>query len=336
MKKISKKFIGIIFTMLLVTVLMPNVVLGENESSISSVNNGLQIVKTENNDYIIYIKDMEKAEFEFVISNNEKDTDYIEALEDNAGNKVALITKTKYEDMKDNDIFLNIKQNDKVTTTKVDLSTAFSQAEMELVEGTTQRIVTNLVEDLVQKDVEENGVKIKVTVGGLKIEGNKDSKYFYAITKLPKEKYDRLQKLANYIKDDYDNMNMYTKIETSREFYNLYTQLKGEQDWKEVNKDLTIIQPDDAKVDEEYIVYIKEEDKNGKEISVDMKMMKSYRTDREETIPGRTETKVVKETTKLPITGDSIILFVILAVIILVAIILFIRMKKLQENSKEK
>lgn len=336
MKKISKKFIGIIFTMLLVTVLMPNVVLGENESSISSVNNDLQIVKTENNDYIIYIKDMEKAEFEFVISNNEKDTDYIEALEDNAGNKVALITKTKYEDMKDNDIFLNIKQNDKVTTTKVDLSTAFSQAEMELVEGTTQRIVTNLVEDLVQKDVEENGVKIKVTVGGLKIEGNNDSKYFYSITKLPKEKYDRLQKLANYIKDDYDDMNMYTKIETSKEFYNLYTQLKGEQDWKEVNKDLTIIQPDDAKVDEEYIVYIKEEDKNGKEISVDMKMMKSYRTDREETIPGRTETKVVKETTKLPITGDSIILFVILAVIILVAIILFIRMKKLQENSKEK
>ena len=67
---------------------------------------------------------------------------------------------------------------------------------------------------------------------------------------------------------------------------------------------------------------------------IDMKLMTSYREDEEEKIPGRTETKVVKETSKLPITGDSIILFVILGVILFVAILVFIRMKKLQNEKK--
>ena len=80
---------------------------------------------------------------------------------------------------------------------------------------------------------------------------------------------------------------------------------------------------------EQYVVYLKKVDEDKTE-TIDLKIMTSYREDEEEKIPGRTETKIVKETTKLPITGDSIILFVILAAIILVAIIVFVRMKKLQ------
>ena len=63
--------------------------------------------------------------------------------------------------------------------------------------------------------------------------------------------------------------------------------------------------------------------------------MTSYREDEEEKIPGKTETKIVQETAKLPITGDSIILFAILAVIVLALILIFVRMKKLQ-NKEEK
>ncbi|MCF0124413.1 MAG: LPXTG cell wall anchor domain-containing protein, partial [Clostridia bacterium] len=62
---------------------------------------------------------------------------------------------------------------------------------------------------------------------------------------------------------------------------------------------------------------------------IDVKLITSYRVDEEEKIPAKTETVTVKETTKLPITGDSLILFAILGAIILIAIVVFIRMKKL-------
>ena len=94
------------------------------------------------------------------------------------------------------------------------------------------------------------------------------------------------------------------------------------------------MQPDDAQKGEQYVVYLKEVNGNQEEIT-DVRIMTSYREYEEEKIPGRTETKIVKETAKLPITGESIILFVILAAILFVAIIVFVRMKKLQ-NKEEK
>ena len=45
------------------------------------------------------------------------------------------------------------------------------------------------------------------------------------------------------------------------------------------------------------------------------------------------ETRTVQETAKLPITGDSIVLFVALAIVVIALIIVFARMKKL--NKKE-
>ena len=45
------------------------------------------------------------------------------------------------------------------------------------------------------------------------------------------------------------------------------------------------------------------------------------------------QTRRVQETAKLPITGDSIVLFVALAVVVIALIIVFARMKKL--NKKE-
>ena len=45
------------------------------------------------------------------------------------------------------------------------------------------------------------------------------------------------------------------------------------------------------------------------------------------------ETRTVQETARLPITGDSIVLFVALAVVVIALIIVFVRMKKL--NKKE-
>ena len=40
-----------------------------------------------------------------------------------------------------------------------------------------------------------------------------------------------------------------------------------------------------------------------------------------------------QETSKLPITGDSIVLFVVLAALVIIAIVVFIRMKKLNKKA---
>ena len=98
---------------------------------------------------------------------------------------------------------------------------------------------------------------------------------------------------------------------------------------------MTVMQPNDAQKGEQYVVYLKKLDEDGNE-TIDVKLMTSYREDEEEKIPGKTETRVVKETAKLPITGDSIILFVVLAAIVIIAIIVFIRMKKLQNKENKK
>ena len=47
------------------------------------------------------------------------------------------------------------------------------------------------------------------------------------------------------------------------------------------------------------------------------------------------EKKVVQETTKLPITGDSIVLLVASVVVISAMIFVFIRMKKLKNKNRE-
>ena len=123
---------------------------------------------------------------------------------------------------------------------------------------------------------------------------------------------------------------MYSKIELTKQFYNLDETLANQQEWREVS-DYTIMQPNDAQKGEQYVVYIKEVDENQNEI-VDVKFMTSYREDEEEKIPGRTENKIVKETTKLPITGDSMVLFVILLAIIVVIVVVLVRMKKMKNQ----
>lgn len=330
MKKITLKLTGIVIALIIIALLVPTKVLGANEN--------LQIVKTEQ-DYIIYVKDLAKTEFDFAISENlnadDIDLNYIKSVEDQEGNQVAFVELTKYNDeLKDNaNNYLYVKTAEGVKCIEINFEDAFDKEKMAEVETSTKRIATEVVTDIIEKDEEINGVKVKVTVGGLKIKDNDKATYYYASTKLPADTYTELMELAEKINSEYNTMDMFTRIETAKQFYNLYHNLETQQKWVEV-ENMTIMQPNDAQKGQQYVVFLKKVDENGME-TVDVKLMTSYREDEEEKIPARTETKVVQETAKLPITGDSIILFVVLAVIILVAIIVFIRMRKLQNKESK-
>lgn len=331
MKKFELKLTGVVIALIIIALLIPTKVLGANEE--------LQIVKTEQ-DYIIYVKDLAKTEFDFAISDKDNATEmelnYINSVEDEEGNQVAFVTQTKYNNELSTNAhnYLYIKTTEGVEIKEINFDDAFDKAKMEEVETTTKRMETEVVTDIIEKDEEVKGVKVKVTVGGLKIIDTDQATYYYASTKLPAEKYTELMELAEQINSSYNEMDMYERIKTAKQFYNLYNELKGLQNWLEV-ENMTIMQPNDAQKGEQYVVYLKKLDEDGNE-TIDVKLMTSYREDEEEKIPGKTETRVVKETAKLPITGDSIILFVVLAAIVIIAIIVFIRMKKLQNKENKK
>lgn len=314
-------------TLIVLVLIAPTYVVGKNTTDADVQT---QIINTKTGDYIIYIKGLLDKEFNYAISNNANESEIdLNSVKDEDGNSVALLTEAKYEKLEENaKTYLYVKTGEEVLETEINLKEAFKQEKMEEVEKTTTRIETEVQTDITKKDEEVNGVKITVTVGGLKILDETNSEFYYGRTKLPATEYTELVELANKINDEYNEMDMYTKIETAKEFHTLYTSLAEKQEWTKV-ENKTIMQPEDTQKGEQYVVYLKKVDEDKKE-TIDLKIMTSYREDEEEKIPGRTETKIVKETTKLPITGDSIILFVILAAIILVAIIVFVRMKKLQ------
>ena len=331
MKKFELKLTGVVIALIIIALLIPTKVLGANEE--------LQIVKTEQ-DYIIYVKKLAKTEFDFAISDKDNATEmelnYINSVEDEEGNQVAFVTQTKYNNELSTNAhnYLYIKTTEGVEIKEINFDDAFDKAKMEEVETTTKRMETEVVTDIIEKDEEVEGVKVKVTVGGLKIIDTDQATYYYASTKLPAEKYTELMELAEQINSSYNEMDIYERIKTAKQFYNLYNELKGLQNWLEV-ENMTIMQPNDAQKGEQYVVYLKKLDEDGNE-TIDVKLMTSYREDEEEKIPGKTETRVVKETAKLPITGDSIILFVVLVAIVIIAIIVFIRMKKLQNKENKK
>lgn len=332
MKKIQLKLVLFIIAIFSILFLFQIQVLATNEE--------IQIVKTNGEDYVIYIKDLQDSLFEFAITQNsnieEIDRNYLKSVKDDNGNQVAFISNEKNKELDGTKRYLFVKKdgNQIIDGIELDLDNAFLQNSIKDVELTSKKIQTQLVTNIIEKDENINGVNLKTMVGGLKIIANENSQYYYSTIKLPSDRYSDLKELADQINMNYEKMDMYSKIELAKEFYGLYQLLAGEQDWKPVS-DYTIIQPSDAQKGDQYIVYIKEIDKDKGEV-VDVKFMTSYREDEEEKIPGKTENRIVKETTKLPITGDSMILFVVLFAGIIVSGIVFVRIRKLQKQEDGK
>ena len=91
---------------------------------------------------------------------------------------------------------------------------------------------------------------------------------------------------------------------------------------------MQIKQPKEAKNDSKYVVFIKKVEEN--QVTLDSKFLISKET---ETPTYEREQKVVEETTKLPITGDSFLLIIALGITIVMMIFVFIKMKKAKKEA---
>ena len=329
MKKFKAKLTGAI-VLFIIIMLVPMIVLAVTNDKVQIISNTDEQGNTE---YIVYIQELMQTNFASAVSNSastpEQDLTFVTS-QDGERNYVAQIDAT---DVTGESTYLYVKYDGQESTEviELDLSNALDKTEMKYVENTTKRIGTKTVRDLVDINEEEiDGVRTTTTVGGLQITDTDNASYEYELTKVVEgTSYSRLVELAEELNsENYDQKDMYSKIQLTSEFYTLYNQLVNEATWTDVTNN-EIRQPNDAEAGDEYVVLIRKTAEDGT-VTTDAKLMESAFQDES---GEDSQTRKVKETAKLPITGDSIVLFVALAVVVIALIIVFARMKKL--NKKE-
>ena len=334
MKKFKAKLTGAI-VLFIMFMLVPMIVLAVTNENVQIISKTTD--EQGNKQYIVYIQELMKTNFASAVSNSEntpeQDLNFVTA-QDGEGNYVAQFDANA---VTGETTYLYIKYNqeneEKTDVLQLDLSKALDKTDMEYVENTTKRIETETVKDLVEINEEINGVQTKLTVGGLRITDTENATYEYQLMKVNEgTSYSRLVELVDELNsENYNQKDMYSKIQLTSEFYTLYNQLIERATWEAVSNN-EIRQPSDAVEGDQYVVLIRKTAEDGT-VTTDAKLMLSQITPYEEVEPAREEQVAVQRTSKLPITGDSIVLFVALAMIVIALIIVFVRMKKL--NKKE-
>ena len=324
MKKLISK---IIFTILMVVAILAisNNVFGASET--------YTVLQKTDKDYVIYLKSALDKEFEFVYTNevleNDEKLDYIKNAKDSKdGLMIAYV---------DSDLYAKYFEGKKATYLwaknadgyiakgiKLDFSESVTEKMVELVTNTTKRIKVNTDEkDVVE--VEKDGIKYTTTTGKIVIKDAEQATYYYTMTDITKsEDYAKLMGLAEQI-NKLASENTVTKLEKSKEFYDLYTKLLSqvkEDSWVKA-ENMQIPQPKESKTGDKYVVWVKQE--NGTEKVCDAQFMTCYKEEDKQFI---TEEQVIVETSKLPVTYDNIALFVVLAVAVVLFIVLLVIRKK--------
>ena len=353
MNRISAKLLGI-FAIFLFIAIVPIAVFATNED--------ISIVSTINEDakqeYTIYIKEMSTQNFKYAFTNIENadpngiDLSYINSVPDLGGNQAAFLDAVTYEKLSENNntIYMWAKITDQegneelvLENVQLDLTQALTDESLEQVETLTERIEVEIAEtqditdstEPVRNENVDGVVEISKT-GYVKITDSEDATYYYQRIELPSTSdYNRFMELAEEIESTYNSMNMYEKVQIATEFNSLYAKLVEVDNWQEV-ENMEVKQPESSIESNgegnKYIVFLKKVADDG-ETTTDAQFLQEYYA-YEQNI--EIEKVVTQETTKLPITYDNIALFVVLGIIVVLVVLVFIRMKKLNKQNEEK
>ena len=343
MNRISLKLLSVLAIILFVAVI-PIAVFATNES-ISVVHK----TDGEQKGYIIFIEGYTDKTFKYAFTNKENadpnsmDLSFIISNSDlsESENQAAFLTVETYEKLSENNNTIYMWAKDETEKLilegiQLKLNEALTEENVVNVETITNRINVEIADSEEDATTIRNenieGVEETASVGYIKILDDKKSTYYYERVKLPSsEQYNQLNKLAEQIKEEYDEMNMYEKVKIGIEFNKLYSKITSEVNWQEV-EDMIIEQPEESVAGDKYIVLLKKVDKQGVE-TIDIQFLTAF----DSYVPNLVKEQIVtQETTKLPITYDSIALFVILGIVVILVVAVFIRMKKLSKENEEK
>ena len=346
MNKISIKLLSVLAIILFIAVI-PVVVFATNEN--------LSVVSTSTTDtegntkteYIIYIKDDTDKNFKYALSNSaspeEMDLSYINSIADLGENQVAFIDADTYDKLfnQNQTVYIWAKDENEnliLDGIQLDLTKSFSKEEIDSVESITKTISVKIADS--QEETEQtdpireedvDGVKETAKVGYIQIIDDNNAEYYYERVRVADSTdYATLMELAEKINAEYDELDMYQKVQLAEEFYSLYSNLIQNAKWTEV-QDMIIEQPEESVKGEQYVVLLKKVAND--EVITDVQFLTADETEEPNVVR---EQIITQETAKLPITYDSIALIIVFAVIVVALIIIFIRIKKVSKKDEEK
>lgn len=295
----------------------------------------VQMIKKSEKEYIIYVSNLIGSEFEFSFANKKDEskenlvfTNSALDQEDN-GNNIAYIDETIYNNYFDGkkETYLRVKQGTeyKVEAEKINLKDALTEEDIQELNNATKKIPVKFGElNLPAETVD--GVKITRRMGTINIEDNSETEYSYKMLKSTEEsKVEELINLANEM-NKLDEKNTYDKLSIYGQFKSLYEELKPSDGWN-VAENNVIKQPQESKKGEQYLVWIKNEQ------TTDVQIM----TCNDDYTPEYENKKIInKVITKLPITGESLALYITAAIlIVLIVTVAILKVKNNKSNKNE-
>lgn len=325
-----------LITKIIITILLTVAIIAIG-GTVLAANQDYTVLQKSGTEYVVYLKSALDKDFEFAYSNenlsDDSGLDYIKCAKDQKdGLKIAYVDDTLYANFfKDKEatyVWAKEGENYIAKGIKLDLTDNVTEDIVSFVTKTTSRISVKTDGENVVTE-EKDGIKFTTSTGKIDITEKAGATYSYVIKNYEGD-YAKLMDLADKINNS-SSENTVTKLDNSKEFYDLYQKLEKaltESDWTKVENN-EIAQPKEAKDGDQYIVFIKEETADGEITDVQF-MTSSVKTDKQFV----TEEQVIKTTANLPITYDSIVLFVVLAVAVVLFAVLFILRKKSKKENK--
>lgn len=305
--------------------------------TVNGANENIQIIKKSGNEYLIYISEHMGSQFEFAFSNDQgadKETlGYKSSILDSTSekNNVAYIDNSLYTTYFSGKTYFwarDLSGKYFAEKVEVDLSKAIEESNVNLINNLTKIIKVDTKNTITTSEV-VNEVKVTKTVG--KVDVLEEGTTYYQLVKLPaSEEYNEFMKTAEKIANDKIENNMYAKLEVANKFSNYYNRLVPDIDdanWIKVNNNNNILQPEESHNGEQYILWLKTE--NNRENKIDVQFLTCFEDYKPEVISE-------KITTKLPVTYDNPILFIILAVLVVAFVVVLILRNKSEKAKTEK
>ena len=324
--KIKSLLISLVF-IILATLFVPTNVM-------AATNNDISIVKLDDNSYIVYVQDLNET-FQYGFSDDEtiEPTDYDVSSLDSNGNNVAILDTNVFDYVDTNSfIWIKTKENEIVTTKKINLNDTLNYQNIVTINHITKRI--EVTTDEYQRTISDSESKIKtVTTGKTVITDDQTKDYQYGLFKLPdSDLVNKLVEIVDKMKTFDGTTDMYITTTTYKEFDALYNELVSKMTWKDV-EDMTILQPEDSINGDRYLLVLRKLD-GQTELLNDLQILTCKR-DEDKGVDQIVKTHEVERAVKLPITGDNIILIVGFGILIIALILLLVVKKKANKRARE-
>lgn len=289
----------------------------------------IALVKTSDTSYIIYPKNFTDT-FKYMITeeNVEPDSYDVSSLDAN-GNNVATLNIGDFNQT--DSLYLWIKDsNNNIYMKNVDIMESMDYEKLVDINTITKRI--NVDTDEIKMTVTDNKNQTStITVGKTVIIDDNDKNYEYCLKEeVSNADVKELIELVDIINSFDENTDMYTIVTSYKRISELYENVYNSSTFKVV-ENMEILQPEDAKDGEKYILVLKKLD-GDIEITSDIQILISKRH-YDEGINQIVTQEIVKKAVKLPVTGDNIFLIIGFLLLIFVLILLVILKRKINQNN---